>query len=73
MAATRGFGIVCPFCNDEEAEVVVRLNEIRGKHPLTCLGCEWEGTAEQALAEAESKAAAWRKVVRWMEWNPDAE
>jgi hypothetical protein len=68
-----GFEVVCPFCGDADARISVDVNQLGDDNAIHCSACDWEGTPAEALAKAEEKASAWRKLVRWVEMASEIE
>jgi transposase-like protein len=65
-----GFGVVCPYCSDDEATVTLNLNDLAECH---CEGCSETFTPEMARDLAAAELARWEEVVRWIALAAPAE
>jgi hypothetical protein len=61
---SKGFAVTCPYCKDEESEVVINLRDL---NECKCSGCDETFDARQARDLARAELARWELVVRWIE------
>jgi transposase-like protein len=59
-----GFGVRCPWCDDDDAVIAIDLNDFER---CTCSSCDREFSPRNARAHTAELLARWEAVCRWVE------